>query len=164
MPREVCKFCIYLYCARKNICFDGFTKSYMLGSNIFYKNPFSAWQISGYDRRNLSLLLCSVLLFSFRLSDQQDSTSNESFQSQMCLWFKLFLRSIVPFGDEAKKAVKTVFKYFSCLKGKLTVPIEAGAVSGDVSPTILFCYSNCKVAICMKSSRIFIPKNLKREY
>ena len=30
-------------------CFDGFTKSYMLGSHFYYKNPFSAWQIPGYD-------------------------------------------------------------------------------------------------------------------
>ena len=29
--------------------FNGFIKSYMLGSHIYYKNPFSAWQISGYD-------------------------------------------------------------------------------------------------------------------
>ena len=29
--------------------FNGFIKSCMLGSHIYYKNPFSAWQISSYD-------------------------------------------------------------------------------------------------------------------
>ena len=29
--------------------FNGFIRSYILGSHIYYKNLFSAWQISGYD-------------------------------------------------------------------------------------------------------------------
>ena len=30
-------------------CFYGFTQSIILGINLYYKNTFSAWHVSGYS-------------------------------------------------------------------------------------------------------------------
>ena len=61
------------------------------------------------------------MYYCFRLSDKQGAKSAESLRVLMFSWFKLFLESVVAFGDSANKVVKVVFKYFNCLKGKFLI-------------------------------------------
>ena len=57
----------------------------------------------------------------FRLSDKLGTKSAESLRILMFSWFKLFLESVVAFGDTAKEVVKIVFKYFNSVRGKMSM-------------------------------------------
>ena len=58
------------------------------------------------------------LRYCFRMSDEHDIESTQSFRIPMFDWFQGFLESTVSFGDVAKEVVKVLFEYFNCLKGK----------------------------------------------